>query len=115
MSRSDLQTYLIRFGLSDNCISTLTNIFSSEFEISKAANNFQSITRKKTSEASHLAKQALQELKNIAHNAEAFGVTVSLIIVDYTSCCVCEVNTLTLFPELNHNIADLPIGVLILV
>ena len=78
MSRSDLQTYLISFGLSDNSIATLTNIFSSEFEVCKAVNQLQQITRKKANEASLLAKQALQDLKTIAHNAEAFGVTVRI-------------------------------------
>ncbi|XP_044265056.1 eIF-2-alpha kinase GCN2 [Tribolium madens] len=78
--KSDLQDYLIRFGLSDNAISTLINFFSSECEVSKAANHFQSITRKKNSEAGPLAKQALQELKTIAHNAEAFGVTFEMVV-----------------------------------
>ncbi|RZC35247.1 Pkinase, RWD and/or tRNA-synt His domain containing protein [Asbolus verrucosus] len=80
VQKSSLQTYLIRFGLPDNVISTLINIFNSEFELCKAANQLQAITRKKSGDASHLAKQALQDLKSIAHNAEAFGVTFEMVI-----------------------------------
>lgn len=74
--RGALNNFLISFGLSDHFIATLTNIFNSEFEVNKASNQFQMIIKKRSSEASTLAKQALQDLKCIANNAEAFGVTV---------------------------------------
>jgi hypothetical protein len=75
MSRNDLKTYLISFGLSDNSITTLTDTLSLEFKLSKIPSQLHSITRKKTTEANQLAK-ALQELKAITHNAEAFGISV---------------------------------------
>jgi hypothetical protein len=43
--------------------------------LSKIPSQLHSITRKKTTEANQLAK-ALQELKAITHNAEAFGISV---------------------------------------
>ncbi|KAJ8980157.1 hypothetical protein NQ317_014652, partial [Molorchus minor] len=60
-----LQTYFITLGLSDNVINILQNFFNSEFEISKAMNQFQTITKKEVREASQLAKEALQDLKLI--------------------------------------------------
>lgn len=75
--KAQLQMYFTGFGLSDNIITTLVNLVNSEFEMGKAVSIMQSITKRKSGEASQLAKQALQELKVVIQNAEALGVTVS--------------------------------------
>ncbi|CAH1116543.1 unnamed protein product [Phaedon cochleariae] len=75
-----LQNHFITLGLSDNMINMLLSFFYSEFEISKAANQFQMITKKKSGEASQLARQALQDLKKISHNAQAYGVKYDIIV-----------------------------------
>lgn len=53
------------------------NLISAECEINKAISILQMITKKKSGDASQLAKQALQELKTVIQNAEIFGVSVS--------------------------------------
>lgn len=77
LPKIQLQMYLTGFGLSDNIITSLVNLICSEFEINRAVSIMQSITKRKSGEASQLAKQALQELKIVIQNAEALGVTVS--------------------------------------
>lgn len=81
MPRSQMQTYLISLGLSDNFIHSVTNLISQDVEISKLTNQFQMILKKKSGEASELAKQAVQDLKQIAQNAEAFGIKVRTDLV----------------------------------
>lgn len=76
LPKTHLQMYFTGFGLSDNTISFLINLINSEFEISKAMGTMQTITKRRSGEASQLAKQALQELKIVIQNAEALGVTV---------------------------------------
>ncbi|CAG9763995.1 unnamed protein product [Ceutorhynchus assimilis] len=78
--KSQLQNFLIHKGLSDNMINLLINFINSEIEISKATNQFQTVTKKKSGEASALAKLALQELKTIVQNAEIYGVTFDFVI-----------------------------------
>ncbi|CAH0551983.1 unnamed protein product [Brassicogethes aeneus] len=80
ISKTQMQDYLITLGLSDNSISLFINLTNQEFDISKITNQFQMILKKKSGEASQLAKQAIQDLKQIAQNAEAFGVTFDIII-----------------------------------
>lgn len=80
MPKYEMQNYFITLGLSDNTINLLLNLFNSEFEISKAVNQFQMITKKRSGDASRLASQALQDLKIIGQNAEAYGVKVSCYI-----------------------------------
>uniref|UniRef100_A0A6P7FHC6 non-specific serine/threonine protein kinase n=1 Tax=Diabrotica virgifera virgifera TaxID=50390 RepID=A0A6P7FHC6_DIAVI len=75
-----LQNHFVTLGLSDNTINLLTNFFNTDCEISKAANHFQSITKKRSGEASQLARQALQELKVISQNAETYGVKYDMVI-----------------------------------
>lgn len=77
MPKLPLQSCFASFGLSDNSITTLINLITGEFEINKAINIMQIITKRKTAETSQMAKLALQELKAIIANAEALGVTVS--------------------------------------
>lgn len=78
MSKYEMQNYFISLGLPDNNINMLINFFSTEFEISKVTNYFQMITKKKTGEASQMAKTALKDLRTIAQTAETFGVTVKI-------------------------------------
>ncbi|CAH1982227.1 unnamed protein product [Acanthoscelides obtectus] len=75
VSKYNMQNYLISFGLPDNSIHLLINLLNSELEISKCVSHFQMITKKKQSEASQLARQALQDLKLMYQNAVAYGVT----------------------------------------
>ncbi|KAK4885013.1 hypothetical protein RN001_001284 [Aquatica leii] len=75
-----IKTHLISLGLSDNSIATLFNLVEMESSLPKVISAFQMITKKKSSEASILAKQALQELKFIIQNAEALGVTINIVI-----------------------------------
>lgn len=77
LPKMQLQMYFTGFGLSDNIITLLVNLTCTEFDINKAVSIMQSITKRKSGEASQLAKQALQELKIVIQNAEALGVTVS--------------------------------------
>ncbi|CAG9859480.1 unnamed protein product [Phyllotreta striolata] len=80
VQKSQMQNYLIGLGLSDNTIGVLMNLLNSEFEMSKAPSQFQMITKKKTGEAGQLARQALQELKVICQNAEAFGIKYDMVV-----------------------------------
>lgn len=80
MSKYEMQNYFIRLGLPDNNINMLVNFFSTEFEIGQVMNCFQGITKRKSGEASQLAKQALKELRTIAQTAEAFGVTYDFVV-----------------------------------
>lgn len=89
MPKYEMQNYFITLGLSDNTIHFLLNLFNSEFEISKAANQFQMITKKRSGEASRLATQALQDLKIIGQNAEAYGVKVSYLLNLLTCLSYC--------------------------
>lgn len=75
MTKFQIRTHLISLGLSDNTILMLFNLLESESPINKIASQLQAITKKK-SEASTLAKQALQELKLIIQNIESFEVDV---------------------------------------
>lgn len=79
MPKLQLQSVFAGFGLSDNSITTLINLITAEFDISKAINILQIITKRKSGEPSQMAKLALQELKAIIGNAEALGVTVSFL------------------------------------
>lgn len=63
--------------MSDNAVTTLMNLIGAEYEIGKAISILQMITKKKSGDASQLAKQALQDLKTVIQNAETFGVSVS--------------------------------------
>lgn len=81
LPKTQLQMYLTGFGLSDSTIAMLFNLLNSEFEINKAVSVMQTITKRRSGEASQLAKQALQELKVVVQNAEAFGVTVSIVFL----------------------------------
>lgn len=83
LPKTQLQMYLTDFGLSDGSITTLLNLINSEFEINKAVSMMQGITKRKSGEASQLVKQALQELKLIVQNAEALGITVSIVFIKY--------------------------------
>ncbi|KAK5647909.1 hypothetical protein RI129_002801 [Pyrocoelia pectoralis] len=75
-----IKTHLISLGLSDNSIATLFNLIEMENTFPKIISAFQIITRKKSTEASALAKQGLQELKIIIQNAEALGVNFNIVI-----------------------------------
>ncbi|KAG5896432.1 hypothetical protein JTB14_022511 [Gonioctena quinquepunctata] len=75
-----MQNYFITLGLPDNVIHLLLSFFNSEFEMSKALNHFQMITKKRSGEASKLASQALQDLKTITQNAEAYGVKFDIVV-----------------------------------
>nr|CAH7725974.1 unnamed protein product [Callosobruchus chinensis] len=75
-----MQNYLITFGLPDSSIHLLVNLLNSEFEITKCISHFQMITKKKQSEASQLARQALQDLKLICQNAVAYGVSFEMVV-----------------------------------
>ncbi|KAF5298737.1 hypothetical protein FQR65_LT09606 [Abscondita terminalis] len=75
-----IKTHLISMGLSDNSIATLFNLVEMENSLPKIVSAFQMITKKKSSEASILAKQGLQELKMIIQNAETLGVTINIVI-----------------------------------
>ncbi|XP_031334945.1 eIF-2-alpha kinase GCN2 isoform X2 [Photinus pyralis] len=75
-----VKTHLISLGLSDNSITTLFNLIEMENTFPKIMSAFQIITRKKSTEASTLAKQGLQELKIIIQNAEALGVNFNVVI-----------------------------------
>lgn len=81
MPKLQLQSFFAGLGLSDNSITTLINLITAEFEISKAINIMQIITKRKSGEPSQMAKLALQELKAIIGNAEALGVTVSFMFL----------------------------------
>nr|CAI5825581.1 unnamed protein product [Callosobruchus analis] len=80
VSKHNMQNYLITFGLPDNSINLLINLLNSEFEITKCISHFQMITKKKQSEASQLARQALQDLKLICQNAVAYGVLFEMVV-----------------------------------
>ena len=73
---SHVRGHLTGLGLSENNISTLLGFMESEQSIGKIANQLQMITKKKLSEASDLAKQALQELMLIVQNIETFDIGV---------------------------------------
>ncbi|VEN50558.1 unnamed protein product, partial [Callosobruchus maculatus] len=79
-SKYHMQNYLIIFGLPDSSIHLLINLLNSEFEITKCISHFQMITKKKQSEASQLARQALQDLKLICQNAVAYGVPFEMVV-----------------------------------
>lgn len=78
--KSQMQNFLIHRGLSDNMINLLINMLHSEFEVHKVVNQFQMITKKKSGEASALAKLALQELRTVVQNAEIYGVEFDFVI-----------------------------------
>ncbi|XP_056630081.1 eIF-2-alpha kinase GCN2 [Diorhabda sublineata] len=80
ISKNDLWAHFIGLELSDNTIHILINYFNSELDISRVANQFQNITKKKSGEAGRLARQALQELKDISLFAEAFGVKYEMVV-----------------------------------
>ncbi|XP_066249145.1 eIF-2-alpha kinase GCN2 isoform X1 [Euwallacea similis] len=78
--KSQLQNFLIQRGLSDTMMHLLIGYLHSEIEISKVTNYFQAITKKKTGEASELAKTAIQELKTVVQNAEFYGVQFDIVV-----------------------------------
>lgn len=78
MTKFQIRTHLISLGLSDSTILMLFNLLESESPINKISSQLQMITKKKSTEASTLAKQALQELKLIIQNVESFEVDVSI-------------------------------------
>lgn len=82
VTKFQIRTHLISLGLSDSTIIMLFNLLESESPISKISSHLQMITKKKSSEAGTLAKQALQELKSIIQNVESFEVDVSTLWVD---------------------------------
>lgn len=76
VTKFQVKTHFISLGLSDNSISTLFHLMELESTWPKIISILQGITKKKSGEASSLAKQGLQELKLIIQNAESLGVTV---------------------------------------
>ncbi|KAK9685767.1 hypothetical protein QE152_g37698 [Popillia japonica] len=78
VTKFQIRTHLISLGLSDSTILMLFNLLESESPINKISSQLQMITKKKSTEASTLAKQALQELKLIIQNVESFEVDVSI-------------------------------------
>ncbi|KAF7284929.1 hypothetical protein GWI33_017408 [Rhynchophorus ferrugineus] len=79
--KSQMEIFLINKGLSDSMIHLLINFLHTEFEFSKVSSSFQMITKKKSGEASVLAKMALKELKAIASHAELYGIDFDFVIM----------------------------------
>ncbi|XP_030764956.1 eIF-2-alpha kinase GCN2 [Sitophilus oryzae] len=75
-----IHTFLQQRGLSDNMIHVLVNLLYSEYEMDKVVNQFQMIIKKKSSEASNLAKEALAELRTIVDNAELYGIDFDFVV-----------------------------------
>ncbi|XP_017783992.1 PREDICTED: eIF-2-alpha kinase GCN2 [Nicrophorus vespilloides] len=80
ITQLEVRTHLINKGLSNNSIGTLFNLMESEGTINKITSQLQTITKKKNTDASTYAKQALHELKIILTNAEALGVSFNIIV-----------------------------------
>lgn len=81
-----VRAHLTGLGLSENNISTLLGFMESEQSIDKIVNQLQMITKKKSSEASDLAKKALEELKLIVQNIETFDIGVIEVFTNITVC-----------------------------
>ncbi|KAL3285701.1 hypothetical protein HHI36_000232 [Cryptolaemus montrouzieri] len=88
LNKNDLITYLLGVGLSDTQAGHLCSTLSSVYELSKMMNNLSGIIKRSKTEYSHVAKQALEELKTIIDTAVAMGVTFDILIAPGLICNV---------------------------
>uniref|UniRef100_A0A0C9QMD1 non-specific serine/threonine protein kinase n=1 Tax=Fopius arisanus TaxID=64838 RepID=A0A0C9QMD1_9HYME len=79
-SKFQVQTHLISLCLTDQAMSTLSNLFDTESSVAKISSVLKTITKRKGTDAAILAREGLREIETVVSNAEALGVRWQIIV-----------------------------------
>lgn len=83
LSKFQVQTHFISLCLTDQAMETLFNLFDTESSVSKIASVLKTITKRK-GDAAVLAREGLREIDIVIANAEALGVKVDFIFIEFS-------------------------------
>ncbi|XP_063976876.1 eIF-2-alpha kinase GCN2 isoform X2 [Diachasmimorpha longicaudata] len=79
-TKFQVQTHLISLCLTDQAMSTLSNLFDIESPVTKITSVLRTITKRKGTDAAILAKEGLREIEAVVSNVEALGVKWQIIV-----------------------------------
>lgn len=80
LEKTKLHAYMMSLGLSETNVANLLSLLNSEIEVDNITTNFLMITKKKSTEASQMAKQALNDLKTVIQNTRSMGLNLEIVL-----------------------------------